>query len=161
MLDKTIVSLLLLGSFTASLTTLPAKAFPRPQNSSEMQLARGTVGAPLAKELQTKPVMVEIYASWCPGCQNIAPTLSTLKQKYGDKVHFIVLDVSDKSTTQASEAKAKKLGLASFLAANKSKTSTVAIINPKTGEIWNQFQNNPKLGDYTSVLDSAIAQMKK
>lgn len=30
----------------------------------------------LAKELQGKPVVVDIYATWCPGCKNIALTIS-------------------------------------------------------------------------------------
>lgn len=124
------------------------------------QLIAQVNSGPLAKELQGKPVVVDIYATWCPGCKNIAPTLSQLKQKYKDTAHFVVLDVTDKNTTQASEAKAKQLGLSSFFAANKSQTSTVAIIDPATGKILQQFRNNPKQANYEAVLDSAIAKMK-
>jgi thiol-disulfide isomerase/thioredoxin len=34
---------------------------------------KGNVGGPLARQLQGKPVVVDIYASWCPACKNIAP----------------------------------------------------------------------------------------
>ncbi len=47
--------------------------------------------------------------------QNIASTVAQLKQKYAGKVKFIVLDVSDKSSTTKVEAKAKELGLSQFL----------------------------------------------
>jgi hypothetical protein len=42
--------------------------------------------------------------------------------------------------------------------ANKSKTSTVAIIDPATGKIMKQFQNNAPITEYSSILDRAIAQ---
>jgi thiol-disulfide isomerase/thioredoxin len=113
----------------------------------------------LAKQLQGKPVVVDIYASWCPGCKNIAPTLSKLEQQYGTKMNLVVFDVSDAKTTQASMKKAASLGLTNFFNAHKSKTSTVAIIDPATGKVVKQFQNNPELADYTTVLDVAIAKM--
>jgi thiol-disulfide isomerase/thioredoxin len=118
----------------------------------------GNVGGALAQQLQGKPVVVDIYASWCPACQNIAPTLSQLKQSYGSKAHFVVLDVSDKSKTSQAKSKATELGLAKFFAANKSQTGMVAIIDPATGNILAQHRNNANVRDYTSVLDSAIAQ---
>lgn len=127
---------------------------------SASQLVARADSSPLAKQLQGKPVVVDIYATWCPGCKNIAPTLSQLKQKYKDTAHFVVLDVTDKNTTQASAAKAKQLGLSSFFNANKSQTSTVAIIDPATGKILQQFRNNPQQADYEAVLNSAIAKMK-
>lgn len=113
----------------------------------------------LAKQLQGKPVVVEIYASWCPGCKNIAPTLSQLEQQYGSKMNLVVFDVSDSKTTQAAMKKAAKLGLTDFFNANRSKTSTVAIIDPASGKVVKQFQNNPELADYTTALDLSIAQI--
>ena len=120
-------------------------------------IAKGET-SPLAQKLQGKPVVVDIYASWCPSCKNIAPTLSQLKQQYGTKASFIVFNVTDAKTTKASMKMAKELGLTSFFNANKSKTSTVAIIDPATGKIMKQFQNNAEITGYSSVLDLAIAQ---
>jgi thiol-disulfide isomerase/thioredoxin len=117
-----------------------------------------TVGGPLARKLHGKPVLVDIYASWCPACKNIAPTLSQLKQKYAGKVHFIVLDVSDRSTTIKAESKAKELGLSNFFKANKTQTGSLTIVDPATGKILAQHRNNPNQSDYTKVLDSALAK---
>jgi thiol-disulfide isomerase/thioredoxin len=120
--------------------------------------AQASVGGPLAKSLQGKPVIVDVYASWCPGCKNIAPTLSQLKQEYAGKANFVVLDVSDRAKLKQTEAMAKKLGLGKFLAANKSSTSTVAIVDPATGNILTMFKNNANKSDYSSVIDTALAQ---
>jgi thiol-disulfide isomerase/thioredoxin len=117
-----------------------------------------TVGGPLAKQLRGKPVVVDIYASWCPACKNIAPTLSQLEQDYAGKVNFVVLDVSDRSTTTRSEAKAKALGLGQFFAANKTQTGSLTIVDPATGKILAQYRNNPNKVAYTKVLDSVLAR---
>lgn len=117
-----------------------------------------SVGAPLVQQLQGKPVVVDVYASWCAACKNIAPTLSQLKKDYAGKANFVVLDVSDKSTTAEAEAKAKQLGLSQFLSANKTQTGSLTIIDPSTGKILAQHRNNPNLADYTSALDAALKQ---
>jgi thiol-disulfide isomerase/thioredoxin len=126
--------------------------------ASPQLIAMGNTTA-LAKQLQGKPVVVDIYASWCPACKNIAPTLSQLNQKYSNKANFVVLDVSDRQTTAASMKLAAKLGLTKFLNDNKSQTGTIAIIDPASGAIKKQFRNNADLAAYTAVLDSSIAQM--
>lgn len=115
------------------------------------------VGGPLARQLQGKPVVVEVHASWCPACKNIAPTLSQLKKQYEGKAHFIVLDVSDRAKASQSGARASQLGLGEFFATHKSQTGMVAIIDPATGNILAQHRNNANLAAYTSVLNSALA----
>lgn len=112
----------------------------------------------LAQKLQGKPVVVDIYASWCPACQNIAPTVSQLKQQYAGKVNFVVLDVSDRASTANSEAIARELGLSEFFAANKTQTGSITIIDPSTGKILSQQRNNSNKSAYTRVLDAAIAE---
>jgi hypothetical protein len=84
--------------------------------------------------------------------------LSQLKQEYSGKVNFVVLDVTDKAKVQETQAQAEKLGLGKFLEDNKSKTSTVAIVDPATGNILTVFKNNPNKADYSKVLDTAIAK---
>jgi hypothetical protein len=84
--------------------------------------------------------------------------LSQLKKDYEGKVNFVVLDVTDKSTTGKSEATATQLGLSKFLAANKAQTGSLTIIDPATGAILAQYRNNANLADYKTVLDKALTQ---
>ncbi|MEA5618485.1 thioredoxin family protein [Cronbergia sp. UHCC 0137] len=125
---------------------------------ANLSTAKANVGGPLAKELQGKPLVVDVFATWCSGCKNIAPTLSQLKQEYSGKVNFVVLDVTDKATFKQTEAMAEKLGLGKFLENNKSKTSTVAIVDPATGNILALYQNNPNKAEYTKILKTALAK---
>ncbi len=135
-----------------------SKANPCASKANPCASKTKTVGGPLAQQLQGKPVVVDIYASWCSACKNIAPTLSQLEQQYAGKVEFVVLDVTDKATTDKAVAKAKELGLSDFLAANKAQTGSLTIVDPATGQILAQHRNNTNLADYTTVLDTALKQ---
>lgn len=135
-----------------------SKANPCASKANPCASKAQSVGSPLAPELQGKPVVVDVFAPWCAGCKNIAPTMTQLKQQYSDRVNFVVLDVTDKAKVQKTQAKAEKLGLGQFLEANKSKTSTVAIVDPATGNILGIFKNNPNQDDYTKILDTALAK---
>ncbi len=117
-----------------------------------------SVGGPLAQNLQGKPVVIDVYASWCSKCKNIAPTLSELKKEYDGKVEFVVLDVSDKSTSAAAEATAQELGLSKFLTENKTQTGSLTIVDPATGNILAQYRNNTDKMAYTKVLDAALTK---
>jgi thiol-disulfide isomerase/thioredoxin len=135
----------------------PCASKVNPCAAKNSRASASSVGNPLAKELQGKPVVVDVYASWCPACKNIAPTISQLKKQYSGKVSFIVLDVSDKSSVAKAEATAKKLGLSKFFAANKTQTGSLTIVDPATGKILVQHRNNADKNAYTSVLDAALA----
>ncbi len=162
-MKNTLISLAIIGLAAISIRPLVVNSAPmdtmdHPKGTMDQPKgAMGTNSKPLAKELQGKPALVDIYASWCGGCQGIKPTLSSLKKQYAGKVNFIVFDVSNKATTKAAEMKAQRLGLSSFFTENKSKTATVAIINPATGQILKLYQGNSEIKDYKAVLDPAIA----
>ena len=143
-------------------TTTAKKADPCAAKKADPCAAKSTSGAsiglPLAQKLQGKPVVVDVYASWCSACKNIAPTVAELKKEYDGKVEFVVLDVSDKTTTAAAEATAQELGLSKFLAENKTQTGSLTIVDPATGKILAQHRNNADKMAYTKVLDAALTK---
>jgi thiol-disulfide isomerase/thioredoxin len=157
----TVAPTIFFGTDTAVANPCAAKPNPcasKPNPCAGKVKAANSVGGPLAKQLQGKPVVVDVYATWCAACKNIAPTVAQLKQKYAGKVEFVVLDVSDKSSTTKVEAKAKELGLSKFFADNKTQTGSLTIIDPATGKILSQHRNNADLATYVSVLDAAITK---
>lgn len=154
-LSSLVVTVSLVAATSVPTTASPSSAIAQ----ANLRASKGgNVGGPLTKQLQGKPVVVDIYASWCPACTNIAPTLSQLKKEYAGKAHFVVLDVSDKSKANQAAAKARQLGLGRFFDANKSQTGLVVIIDPATGNILAQHRNNPNKSAYTSVLNAAISR---
>ena len=109
--------------------------------------------------LEKKILVVEIFASWCPGCKNVQPTLDQLVKEVPE-IDFIQLDVSTPSKAQGALKLAKDLNVSDFYSANKSKTSTVAVIVRKSGEIISLFENNSKIEDYKAAIEEAKTKDK-
>ena len=103
---------------------------------------------------ERKILLIEIFASWCPGCKNIQPTLDQLVKENAD-IELIQLDVSTPSKAKESAKKAEEYEISDFYNLNKSKTSTVGIILPENSEIITQFQNNNDIEEYKTALQTA------
>ncbi|MGK7889911.1 MAG: thioredoxin family protein [Leptolyngbyaceae cyanobacterium] len=42
-----------------------------------------------------KPTLMEFYADWCTSCQAMAKDIGALKQDYGDRLNFVMLNVDN------------------------------------------------------------------
>jgi thiol-disulfide isomerase/thioredoxin len=42
-----------------------------------------------------KPTLLEFYADWCTSCQAMAPEMADLRQTYGDRVNFVMLNIDN------------------------------------------------------------------
>jgi thiol-disulfide isomerase/thioredoxin len=43
----------------------------------------------------SKPTLTEFYADWCTSCQAMAGDLAQIKESYGDRVNFVMLNVDN------------------------------------------------------------------
>jgi thioredoxin 1 len=43
----------------------------------------------------TKPVIIDVFATWCGPCQQMAPVFEELSQEWGDKYVFAKLNVDE------------------------------------------------------------------
>ncbi len=46
-------------------------------------------------EQASKPVVIDVYATWCGPCQHMAPIFEELEKQYGDKITFAKLNVDE------------------------------------------------------------------
>ncbi len=108
----------------------------------------------VAAAAKTKPKVIIIRADWCSACQQLEPTMMGLMQEYGNKLDFVMLDVTNEATTAQAAAKAKSIGLTSFFEANKKNTSTVAIFKGKKS-VFKTMKNFNK-ADYVAAFNKAL-----
>ena len=48
----------------------------------------------LGQYIGKTPMLIEFWATWCPNCRELMPTLLDAQKKYGDKVKFVNLAVA-------------------------------------------------------------------
>ena len=48
----------------------------------------------LAQWIGKKPVIVEFWATWCPICEELLPTMEAAHKRYGDQAEFLVVAVA-------------------------------------------------------------------
>lgn len=119
-------------------------------------LALGAMMAVPVAAKGKKPVVAIIKAEWCTACQKLDPTMMELMRQYGDRLEFVVLDVSNEETLAKATKTAKKYGLTKFLRENQKKTSTVAVFNGK--KVRFQTAMNFDRNAYIKAFDDALAK---
>ena len=153
---KKIITLILLVSLIGVSVSGPAEAGLFFKKKKEVK----TQAQEKSQKTDEKKILVaQIYASWCPGCKNIQPTLDQLIKEVPD-INFIKLDVSTPSKALASAKLAKELKITDFYNANKSKTATVAVIIPSTGEILSVLENDNEIENYKEAVEKAKTKEK-
>lgn len=48
----------------------------------------------LSRFVGKTPVLIEFWATWCPNCRELRPTMDAVAAKYGDRVQFVGIAVS-------------------------------------------------------------------
>ena len=63
-------------------------------------------------ELYDKPILVVEWASWCPHCQKQLPIVQQMYEKYGDQIHFVLLNMNEpgKETKETADQYIKEKG---------------------------------------------------
>jgi thiol-disulfide isomerase/thioredoxin len=95
-----------LSRFTTLLAALSLLATPSVLRAQDGGLELGTVapgaqvqtldGKPvdLAQYVGKGPAVIEFWATWCPSCEELLPTLRTVEDKYRGRVKFVGVSVS-------------------------------------------------------------------
>jgi len=54
----------------------------------------------LSKVLGTGPTVIEFWATWCPNCKELEPTLTAAQTKYAGRVRFVTVAVAINETLE-------------------------------------------------------------
>ncbi len=47
-----------------------------------------------------KATLIEFYADWCTTCQSMSPILKKLKEKYGEQINFVMINIDYPQNSQ-------------------------------------------------------------
>jgi cytochrome c biogenesis protein CcmG/thiol:disulfide interchange protein DsbE len=74
-------------------------------------------GAPASLDaLKGRPILIEVFASWCPTCRNAAPAMGQLfRESVAQKAHFIGVSVDESVEQARAAASAWKIPFPVFL----------------------------------------------
>jgi thiol-disulfide isomerase/thioredoxin len=104
---------------------------------------------------ENKPLVLVVYADWCPLCQKLKPTLALINEKYSGRIRFVRLDVTSEETTAKSKLQARSLGLEQFFEKNRDRTSLVVIQDPAGHEVFRAVHDYD-FEHYSTVLDQQL-----
>ena len=94
------------GTVMAGLLALALLALPTAVRAQDLGLAVGSIApsakvytldgkeADLAQYVGKTPTVIEFWATWCPNCKELEPTLLEVAKKYGNRVKFVGVAVS-------------------------------------------------------------------
>ena len=151
---KILLILMLISFLGATLNNSSFAFFFKKHKTTNKQTVR------VQQSGEKKIILAEIYASWCPGCKNIQPTLDLLVKDFL-QIELVQLDVSTPSKAEASQKLAKELKIIDFYNANKSQTATVGVIVPTTGEVVSVFHNDNSVDVYKPAIQDAQTKEKE
>lgn len=108
-----------------------------------------------AQEVEKKPLVLVVYADWCPMCQSLKPVLVLMNDRYRGQIHYVLLDVTTEATTAKSRAQAQSLGLEKFFDRNFATTSLVVIKDPAGREVFKAVHDYD-FHHYEAVLNQQL-----
>lgn len=109
---------------------------------------------------EKKPMVVVVYADWCPLCQRLKPVLALINDNYKDKIQFVRLDLTTEATTAKSRTLARSLGLESFFDKNQGTTSLVVIKDASGHEVFRAVHDY-EFQHYAAVLDLQLHRINE
>ena len=114
----------------------------------------GTGGAQ-EQGAEKKPLVMVVYADWCPLCQSLKPVLVLMNDRYRGKIHYVLLDVTSEATTARAKLLARSLGKEAFFNENYVTTSLV-VIKDSTGREVFRARHDYDFHHYEAVLDQQL-----
>ena len=113
-----------------------------------------------AQETDKKPIVLVVYADWCPYCQNLKPVLALMNERYRGRIRYEVLDVTSEATTARARERARSLGLEKFFDQNYVTTSLVVIKDPAGREVFRAVHDYD-FHHYEAVLEKQVQPKNK
>ena len=104
----------------------------------------------------TRPYVIKLHAQWCPVCRIGKGAWSEIEQAYAGRVNLLVLDFTSETTTEASRAEARRLGLETFFDEYAGVTGPVAVLDGRSRKVT-ALVSGRELDVYRAAIDERLA----
>ena len=143
MLGKAAVAAISIVAFASVLYVW--NATPRPPSIASTEAAQ-----------PTKPFVIKLHARWCPVCMMTKGVWSEIAASYSGRVNLVVFDFTDRATTEASRAEARRLGLEAFFDENVGWTGTIAVVDGGTRNTLALIHGSRDVAEYRAAIDASL-----
>ena len=109
----------------------------------------------------SNPLFVTITMKECYSCQKLKPVIEELKDEYSDRVTFVTLDISSRTSLEEAKETAASLGIKSFFDKNRNALPAVGIVCPGGTKIENVFSGEANKEVYKEALDKLLLDTSK
>ena len=104
-----------------------------------------------------KPYVVKVHAQWCAVCMVTKDVWSQIEDAYSNRVNLLVLDVTNRATTDASRAEARRLGLEQFFDEYSGGTGTIVVLDGRTRGVTATINGSRDFAEYRAAIDAALS----
>lgn len=91
--------------------------------------------ANLSQFIGKEPVLIEFWATWCPNCRELEPTLLKMTKKYDGQMQFVGVAVSVNESPELVKRYAEKHGFTHHIFYDKKGDATTAYNVPATSYV--------------------------
>ncbi len=82
-----------------------------------------------------QPVVLEFWATWCPLCRQLEPTMRAARATFGDRVRFVNVGVAANQTPERQRKHAEANGMGGTLVFDRHDAATKAFAVPHTSYV--------------------------
>ena len=101
-------------------------------------------------------LFITVTANSCFTCQKLKPVIEELEYEYGDRMKFVTLDVSSKTSIDESKQKAQDLGITDFFNKSIYALPKVGIACPGSGKIEQTFVGETNKNVYKEAIENLL-----
>ena len=91
--------------------------------------------AKLSQFVGRTPVVLEFWATWCPLCRQLEPSMAAARERYGDRVTFVSVGVSSNQTPERQKAYVTKRRLGGEFVFDRDGAAVAAYNLPHTSYV--------------------------
>jgi thiol-disulfide isomerase/thioredoxin len=104
----------------------------------------------------SRPYVIKLHARWCPVCMTTKDAWADVQDAYTGRVNLVVFDFTTTTTTEASRASARTLGLEHVFDEHAGETGTVLVVDGSSKNVRAVLHGRRDPEEYRAAIDAAL-----